>query len=78
MAEQKTNDLLGSLKIAAPCSANWDLMEGNNRVRHCSDCNKNVYNISDMATEAANEFLHLTASQACVRFYKRMDGTIIT
>src|SRR5450432_1276774 len=41
-------DRLDRVSIAAPCSADWDSMPGTDRVRHCSQCNKNVYNLSAM------------------------------
>ena len=80
MFEQKREqvpDLVQSLKIAAPCPVSWESMDGDERVRHCSNCNKNVYNISDMTAAEANQFLQLTGQKACVNFYKRADGTVI-
>ena len=70
-------DLLNSLQVAAPCNVSWESMEGNDRVRHCLQCKKNVYNISSMSGSETNQFLQATAQQACVRFYKRVDGTIL-
>lgn len=77
MTESKNGDLLSSLRVAAPCTVSWDSMEGGDRVRHCSQCDKNVYNLTDMTRSEANEFLVLTAHSACVNFYKRADGTVI-
>ncbi len=73
----ESEDYLRSLKIAAPCQVSWDSMEGDERVRHCGSCNKNVYNVSNMTGVEANKFLQLTAAKACVRFYQRADGTIL-
>jgi hypothetical protein len=39
---------LNDLRIASPCSANWDEMVGDNRQRFCGDCKLNVYNLSGM------------------------------
>ena len=69
--------LVHSLKIAAPCNISWDSMKGDERVRHCGQCNKNVYSISNMTESEANEFLRLTNGKACVNFYRRTDGTIL-
>jgi hypothetical protein len=52
-------------------------MTGDERVRHCSSCDKNVYNISSMSNEEAKRFLNVAAGSACVRFFKRFDGTIL-
>jgi TonB family protein len=76
--EAGNRDLLSSLKVAAPCTVSWESMEGGDRVRHCSQCDKNVYNLTDMTKAEANEFLTLTAQSACVNFYKRADGTVIS
>lgn len=66
-----------SLKIAAPCKVGWDTMDGDDRIRHCRQCNKNVYNISAMTEAEANQFLLLTNQSACTGFYRRADGTIL-
>src|SRR5262245_30602687 len=39
---------LARLRIASPCSADWDEMTGDDRVRFCGRCRKNVYNLSEM------------------------------
>ncbi len=70
--------LLDGLAIAAPCTVSWDSMSGDDRVRHCSGCSKNVYNISDMTRNEANEFLRINGSTPCMTFYRRKDGTILT
>lgn len=71
-------NLLDNLVIAAPCSVSWDSMDGDERVRHCSGCAKNVYNISDMTKSEAESFLLMNGNSQCMRFYRRADGTIIT
>ena len=76
----KFNDSLAHVKIAAPCSADWDQMysfEGE-RVRFCSQCNLNVYNLSAMTRDEANALLYKTEGRLCVRFYRRPDGTVLT
>lgn len=66
------------IQIASPCTANWDEMTGDERTRHCSACNRNVYNLSDMTREEATAFLVQREGRTCVRMYKRADGTVIT
>lgn len=76
----KFNDSLAHVKIAAPCSADWDQMysfEGE-RVRFCSQCNLNVYNLSAMTQDEARALLYKTEGRLCVRFYRRSDGTVLT
>lgn len=69
--------LLDKVVIAAPCPMSWENMEGNDRVRHCQGCAKNVYNISDMSTAEAEQFLLANGTDACIRLFRRQDGTLI-
>jgi hypothetical protein len=69
---------LDSLYIASPCNANWNDMNGNERVRMCSLCSKNVYNTSDMTKTEAEGFLRKNGVSECVGFFRRSDGTIMT
>jgi hypothetical protein len=69
---------LNNIKIASPCSANWDEMYGNERKRFCGDCKLNVYNLSGMSRAEAENLVTSSEGRLCVRFYKRADGSIIT
>ena len=70
--------LLDRIQIAAPCSADWEGMAGDERVRHCGQCRLNVYNISEMRREEAERLITTTEGRLCVRLYRRRDGTVIT
>src|SRR5437868_3646145 len=85
MSKVKTS--LERIEIASPCSASWDEMEGDERVRFCRSCKLSVFNISDMGRDEAEAFIRgRTAGQAssathvrtCVRLFRREDGTLIT
>src|SRR5262245_15480207 len=69
---------LNKIKVAAPCSAEWRFMYGDDRVRFCGQCSQNVYNLSEMTREDAEDLIRRTDEQLCVRFYRRKDGTILT
>ena len=74
------NSPLKHVKVAAPCSANWEEMfsfEGE-RVRYCSQCKLNVYNLSQMKRREAETLLMRTEGRLCVRFYRRPDGSVLT
>lgn len=73
----KTNPL-NHIKIASPCSADWNEMYGDNRKRFCSDCKLNVYNLSEMTQTEAENLLFEAEGRLCVRLYRRKDGTVIT
>lgn len=72
-----TNPLSG-IKIASPCSADWNEMIGNERRRFCGDCKLNVYNLSGMSQREAENLLLNSEGRLCVRFYRRADGSILT
>jgi TonB family protein len=69
---------LSKIRIAAPCSAEWRFMYGDDRVRFCGQCSMNVYNLSAMTKEAAEDLIRKTEGRLCIRFYRRNDGTILT
>ena len=69
---------LDNIRIAAPCSADWDSMFGNERVRLCEQCHLNVYNLSEMSRVEAERLIDQAEGRLCVRFYRRRDGSIIT
>jgi hypothetical protein len=69
---------LDNIRIASPCSANWEAMFGNERKRFCGDCKLNVYNLSNMSRQEAENLILSSEGRLCVRFYRRADGTILT
>ncbi len=71
--------MLETIQIASPCSAEWSEMVGDDRVRFCNSCEKNVYNLSAMLAEDADRLLTERAGKdLCVRFFQRADGTMMT
>ena len=75
---RKFNDPLDNIRIASPCSENWDEMFGDARKRFCGDCKLNVYNLSDMTRRDAENLLIASEGRLCVRYYRRPDGTVLT
>lgn len=69
---------LDDLKIASPCSANWDEMIGDDRSRFCGECKLNVYNVSGMSRDEAESLIINAEGRVCVRMYRRSDGSVIT
>jgi hypothetical protein len=70
--------VLEDIRIASPCSASWDDMKGDDRVRFCGSCEKNVYNLSAMPRGDAEALLREREGEVCVRLFRRADGTVIT
>ena len=70
--------LLDNVRVASPCKADWEQMTGDDRVRFCGQCDKNVYNLSAMTRQDAEQLLLEKEGKVCVRFYRRSDGTVMT
>jgi hypothetical protein len=73
-----TRSPLDRIRIASPCTADWRFMLGNELVRFCGQCNKNVYNLSAMTRPQAEDLIRRMEGQLCARYYRRSDGTILT
>jgi len=70
--------LLTNILVASPCPARWADMTGDNRARFRAQCQKHVYNLSEMTAEAAVDLIRKKEGKLCVRFYQRADGTVLT
>jgi hypothetical protein len=66
-----------NIMIASPCTVDWNTMDGDDRVRVCGACKHNVYDTSKLTSK---EILDLMArdSKACLKIYRRADGTLLT
>lgn len=74
----KFSNPLNNIKVASPCPADWDQMIGDERKRFCGECKLNVYNLSGMTKQEAENLLVQSEGRLCVRFYRRSDGTVLT
>ncbi len=75
--------LLPRVRIASPCREPWDAMEGDMRARHCSRCERDVYDVSQLTGVEVENLLrgHMALPDGglpCLRLYRRMDGTVMT
>lgn len=66
------------LQVASPCTADWNTMEGDDRCRFCSRCQKNVYNLEGLSETEIRELAGSQDSPFCARFYQRADGMVLT
>jgi hypothetical protein len=69
--------VLPNIRVASPCTADWNQMTGDDRVRHCGTCDKDVFNLSAMTREDAEALVLEKAGDLCARYYQRKDGTIL-
>ncbi len=69
--------VLDNIRVATPCTADWAKMTGDDRVRACGDCKKNVYNLSELTRFEAEALIVEKEGKLCVRYFQRADGTIL-
>jgi hypothetical protein len=69
--------VLANISIASPCKASWDAMTGDDRTRMCAQCNKHVFNLSEMTNAEAEALIAEKAGRLCARYFQRADGTIL-
>jgi len=74
----KFSNPLDNIKVASPCSQDWGAMIGSERKRYCGDCKLNVYNLSGMTRDEAENLIQNSEGRLCVRFFRRADGTVLT
>lgn len=74
----KFSSPLNDVKIASPCSQDWNAMIGTERKRYCGECKLNVYNLSGMTETEAENLIQNSEGRLCIRFFRREDGTILT
>ena len=66
------------LEVAEPCTEDWNAMRGDDLNRFCRTCHHNVYDLSAMTREAAEQLVSEAEGRLCIRFYRRADGTVTT
>jgi hypothetical protein len=66
------------LQVATPCKADWSKMTGDERVRHCAQCQLNVYNLSELTEAEGQALIEKTEGRICARYFARPDGTVLT
>ena len=70
-------DPVDRIEIQTPCTVPWDSMYGDERIRHCGSCDKNVYNVAEFTRAQALELI-ARHEPVCLRIYRRPDGTVVT
>lgn len=70
--------MLERVRIATPCRERWEDMVGDDVVRHCARCRKDVYDLASMTTAEAEALLARDGETPCVRLRRRRDGRVVT
>ena len=69
---------LDQLIIQKPCSADWQSMSGNDRVRFCEHCNLRVTDLSSMTRYEAMRLVARSQGRLCVRLIQTSSSRIAT
>ena len=70
--------VLDGVRVASPCPVSWDGMDGDERMRFCSQCRQHVFNLSGLSRADAEELIREKNGRLCVRYYQRSDGGVMT
>ncbi len=74
----RTTALLDAIAIPTRCRARWDDMVGNEVVRHCGKCHREVHDLSRMTRAEIEALLGVESPLPCVRLRRRPDGRVVT
>src|SRR5215475_7681682 len=69
---------LDQLQVVSPCSTGWDRMSGDEKKRFCSECNKFVYDFSQMTRRQVEAIVSIHRGRMCARVTRRPDGSLLT
>jgi Carboxypeptidase regulatory-like domain len=69
---------LDRVYLKKPCSTEWDVMEGNDQIRFCQECAKQVYDLSTLTRKQAEDLLAKAGGELCAKFNRDDRGRIIT
>jgi hypothetical protein len=71
--------LLNAVTVSSPCHQPWETMTGDDRVRHCGQCDKDVFDLSALTAAQAEALLRERLDGGvCVQLYRRPAGTVMT
>lgn len=70
--------LVNRIRVASPCHARWEDMDGDERARFCRQCSKHVFNLSAMTHRQIAALVREKEGKFCGRFFQRADGRMLT
>jgi hypothetical protein len=60
--------------VVAPCSADWELMRGDDRIRFCTHCSLEVHNFSAMTRREIQSLVARSNGRLCARYVRTPRG----
>jgi hypothetical protein len=70
--------ILDQIAVESPCLVSWDAMHGDEQVRFCEGCQKNVYNLSEMTFAQVAQLIEGKEDRLCIQMCRNRDGTLLT
>lgn len=67
-------DLSRQLEVKTPCTANWDQMSGNDKVRFCEHCQLEVNDLTSLTPKRIRRLMTKSKGRLCVRYHRGPDG----
>ncbi len=77
-SERTPQQIVNDLRIASPCDVPWSSMDGDDRTRHCGQCDRKVHNVARLSAEEVVELLRDSDHPPCFQIWRRADGTVLT
>jgi hypothetical protein len=76
--ERTPQQIVNDLRIASPCEMPWSAMDGDDRTRHCGQCDRKVYNVARLSADEVVALLQASDRPPCLQLWRRADGTVLT
>lgn len=71
-------DKLQRLRVESPCPASWESMQGDERRRHCLQCDKPVYDFSQLTPREIAGVIEASQGHLCARLTRDEGGRLVT
>lgn len=69
-------DFIQQLRIASPCSVDWDSMIGNDRVRFCEHCQLSVHHVDSLTRKKLRRLIAHSNGRVCVNYTRSPQTTL--
>lgn len=77
MTRLPARSALDRVRVQTPCDATWEQMTGNDTVRFCEHCSKDVHDLSALTRRDAELLVLKSNGRLCVRYRRASDSNRI-
>jgi len=64
------NRFIDNVRVGSPCTEDWNKMHGNDQVRMCDHCVKEVNNLSELTRKQAKRLVRSSDGNICIRYFE--------